>query len=79
MVVASPAHGARTDPRTGHRRPDPGAADWQWLFWVNVPFGVAGFVLAWRFMPADGPVGTARLDVVGLALLSPAVVGCCSA
>ncbi|ROP65758.1 MDR family MFS transporter [Curtobacterium sp. ZW137] len=52
-----------------------GAADWQWLFWVNVPFAVAGLVLAWLFMPADGPVGTARLDVVGLVLLSPAVVG----
>ncbi|MFZ6993006.1 MDR family MFS transporter [Curtobacterium sp. RRHDQ66] len=52
-----------------------GAGSWPWLFWVNVPFAVAGLVLAWRFMPADGPVGTARLDAVGLVLLSPAVVG----
>lgn len=52
-----------------------GAGNWPWLFWVNVPFAVVGLVLAWRFIPADGPVGSARLDAVGLALLSPAVVG----
>jgi EmrB/QacA subfamily drug resistance transporter len=52
-----------------------GAGSWPWLFWVNVPFAVVGLVLAWRWIPADGPVGSARLDVVGLLLLSPAVVG----
>lgn len=52
-----------------------GAGSWPWLFWVNVPFAVVGLVLAWRFIPADGPLGSARLDAVGLALLSPAVVG----
>jgi EmrB/QacA subfamily drug resistance transporter len=52
-----------------------GAGSWPWLFWVNVPFAAVGLVLAWRFIPADGPRGTARLDVLGLALLSPAVVG----
>ena len=30
-----------------------GALDWRWLFWVNVPFCVVGFVLAWRLLPAD--------------------------
>lgn len=52
-----------------------GAASWRWLFWVNVPFAVAGLVLAWFLIPADGPTGRARLDVVGLVLLSPAIVG----
>lgn len=52
-----------------------GAGSWPWLFWVNVPFAAAGLLLAWRFIPADGPTGTARLDTVGLVLLSPAVVG----
>lgn len=52
-----------------------GAGSWPWLFWVNVPFAAVGLVLAWRFIPADGPVRSARLDVVGLLLLSPAVVG----
>ncbi|QJU55185.1 MDR family MFS transporter [Herbiconiux sp. KACC 21604] len=52
-----------------------GAGAWPWLFWVNVPFAAVALVLAWRFIPADGPTGTAKLDVVGLTLLSPAVVG----
>ncbi|GAA4750257.1 MDR family MFS transporter [Amnibacterium soli] len=51
------------------------AGDWRWLFWVNVPFVLVGLVLAQRLMPADGPTVRARLDVVGLVLLSPAVVG----
>ena len=52
-----------------------GAGSWRWLFWVNVPFAVAGLVLAALLIPADGPTARARLDAVGLALLSPAVVG----
>lgn len=52
-----------------------GAGSWQWLFWVNVPFAVAGIILAARLIPADGPTNRARLDAVGLALLSPSVVG----
>ncbi|SEQ28481.1 DHA2 family efflux MFS transporter permease subunit [Microlunatus flavus] len=51
-----------------------GAASWRWLFWVNVPFAVAGLVLAALLVPADGPTSRPRLDVVGLLLLSPAVV-----
>jgi EmrB/QacA subfamily drug resistance transporter len=51
-----------------------GAGDWRWLFWVNVPFAVAGLVLAWFLIPRDGPTARARLDVVGLVLLSPAIV-----
>jgi EmrB/QacA subfamily drug resistance transporter len=50
--------------------------DWRWLFWVNVPFCVVGLVLAWRFLPRDLDVQKkARLDVMGLVLLSPALVG----
>ncbi|HYP73516.1 MAG TPA: MFS transporter, partial [Microbacterium sp.] len=50
--------------------------DWRWLFWVNVPLCLIGLALAWRFLPADGPRrGEARLDIVGLLLLSPGLVG----
>lgn len=52
-----------------------GAGDWRWLFWVNVPFAVAGLALAWFLIPKDGPSVRARLDAVGLVLLSPAIVG----
>jgi EmrB/QacA subfamily drug resistance transporter len=51
--------------------------DWRWLFWVNVPFCVVGFVLAWRMLSPDapGPGPRQRLDVVGLFLLPPGLVG----
>jgi EmrB/QacA subfamily drug resistance transporter len=49
---------------------------WHWLFWVNVPFCVVGLVLAWLLIPADRPASARpRLDLVGLLLLSPAMVG----
>ncbi|SDU90256.1 drug resistance transporter, EmrB/QacA subfamily [Microlunatus sagamiharensis] len=52
-----------------------GAAGWRWLFWINVPFVVAGLVLAAMLLPADGRTSRPTLDVVGLLLLSPGVVG----
>jgi EmrB/QacA subfamily drug resistance transporter len=48
---------------------------WSWMFWVNVPFCVAGFVLAVIFLPQDGPVRRAPLDVVGFVLMAPGLVG----
>jgi EmrB/QacA subfamily drug resistance transporter len=48
-------------------------ASWRWMFWVNVPFCVAGLILAWRGLRDDGRRERQRLDVWGLALLSPAV------
>ncbi len=46
---------------------------WHWIFWINVPLGVLGLLLAWRGLPLSPPRPGARLDVVGLALLSPAL------
>ncbi|WP_436535108.1 DHA2 family efflux MFS transporter permease subunit [Actinoplanes sp. HUAS TT8] len=51
-----------------------GAGSWRWLFLVNVPLCLIGLVLAVRLIPADEPGRRVRLDVVGLALLSPALV-----
>jgi EmrB/QacA subfamily drug resistance transporter len=51
---------------------------WRWLFLVNVPIIAVGLVLAWRFLPADSPAPKqqrSRLDIVGLVLLAPALVG----
>lgn len=48
-------------------------ADWRWLFIVNVPFCVIGLWLAWRNLPAQGPGRDVRLDVIGLALVSPGI------
>jgi EmrB/QacA subfamily drug resistance transporter len=53
---------------------------WRFMFWVNVPFCVAGLPLAWRYMAGDAPAqaGDAarrpRLDLPGLFLLAPGTV-----
>jgi EmrB/QacA subfamily drug resistance transporter len=47
---------------------------WRWIFYVNVPICLAGLALARRGLPPSrGPAAAPRLDVAGLALLSPAV------
>ena len=48
--------------------------DWRWLFWVNVPFCVAGFILAWRMLDPDATSARPRVDIVGWLLLSPSLV-----
>jgi EmrB/QacA subfamily drug resistance transporter len=48
---------------------------WSWMFWVNVPFCLAGLVLAAVVLPKDGPVRWAPLDLIGLALMGPGLVG----
>ena len=51
-----------------------GNLSWRWIFYVNVPICLAGIALAWRGMPPSrGTAAGPRLDVTGLALLSPAV------
>src|SRR3984957_15389111 len=51
---------------------------WRWLFLVNVPVIAVGLTLAWRLLPDDRPgpdSARPRLDVIGLALLAPALAG----
>ena len=48
--------------------------DWHWIFWINVPLGVAGSLLSLRLLPES--YGTrARLDLPGGALVTAGVVG----
>ncbi len=50
-------------------------ASWRWLFLVNLPIGLAGFVLAALFLAGNGEERRRRsLDFTGLALLSPGLV-----
>lgn len=44
---------------------------WRWIFFINVPIGIVGFLGALRVLEADAPQATHRLDWVGLLLLSP--------
>ncbi len=47
---------------------------WQWVFWINVPIGLAAIPLVLTRIPESyGP--RARLDVPGLALVTTAAIG----
>jgi EmrB/QacA subfamily drug resistance transporter len=47
--------------------------DWRWIFYVNIPIGVTGLILAWRYVPAMRSPKKQHLDITGLLLLSPAI------
>ncbi len=45
---------------------------WEWIFFVNVPVGVIGLVLAWSLMP-DLATHPHRFDLIGVGLSGAAV------
>ncbi|MFI5698257.1 DHA2 family efflux MFS transporter permease subunit [Kribbella sp. NPDC051586] len=49
------------------------ALGWQWIFLVNVPIGLIAIALAWRVVPADAVRRSGGPDLLGLALVSPAI------
>jgi EmrB/QacA subfamily drug resistance transporter len=42
--------------------------DWRWIFYVNVPIGVLGFVLTWLFIQNTRPKTRTPFDLWGFAL-----------
>jgi MFS family permease len=50
------------------------ALDWRWVFWINVPVGLAGTVLGWFVLPPtkDLPADS-RFDWKGAFLIAPAL------
>jgi EmrB/QacA subfamily drug resistance transporter len=46
---------------------------WRWLFLFNTPLGLVGAWLAHRKLPLGKTASRTRLDLVGLALLSPGI------
>ncbi|MFT4299660.1 MAG: DHA2 family efflux MFS transporter permease subunit [Aeromicrobium sp.] len=42
-------------------------AGWEWIFFINVPVGAIGFVLAWRLVPTL-PTHSHSFDLIGVAL-----------
>jgi EmrB/QacA subfamily drug resistance transporter len=41
---------------------------WEWIFWINIPVGVLGFVFAGLFLREEKQAAPGRLDVAGLLL-----------
>jgi EmrB/QacA subfamily drug resistance transporter len=46
---------------------------WRWIFFINLPVGVAAVLAAQRLLPEAKPQLGQRLDLRGLALLSPGI------
>src|SRR6266536_1603462 len=46
---------------------------WRWIFFINLPAGVAAVAAAQRLLPEAKPELGQRLDLRGLALLSPGI------
>lgn len=47
---------------------------WQWVFWINVPVGLAALLLAFVAIPQIEPTGERRLDLIGAVLLTAVLV-----
>ena len=45
---------------------------WQWAFYINIPVGVAAFVIAWMALTLPSKKASKRIDVLGVVLLSAA-------
>jgi EmrB/QacA subfamily drug resistance transporter len=44
---------------------------WRWIFFINLPIGLAALIFSLRVLPKDRPEPSERLDLLGLVLLSP--------
>jgi EmrB/QacA subfamily drug resistance transporter len=51
-------------------------ASWHWIFLINIPFGVLGVILAWRWWPETWDLSAVgkQVDVRGMLLLGGAVL-----
>jgi EmrB/QacA subfamily drug resistance transporter len=48
--------------------------DWRWVFWINVPVGLAGAVIGWFVLPPTKDLPEdARFDWKGALLIAPAL------
>jgi len=47
---------------------------WRWIFWINVPVGMVGIMLAYLFVPDTKAERSPRLDAIGFVLSGVALV-----
>jgi len=48
---------------------------WRWIFWINIPIGIAAFVLAGVFVPESRAPRARRVDPVGQLLVIALLAG----
>jgi EmrB/QacA subfamily drug resistance transporter len=53
------------------------AFDWRWIFFVNLPIGIAVLAVTFYIIPDLRPGRTHRLDFLGVALASLGLLGIC--
>ena len=44
-------------------------SDWRWIFFINIPLGIIGIMLALRYLSPQPVTGTSRFDVPGFLLV----------
>src|SRR6516165_7041319 len=72
IVSAAQAVGFSVGPAIGGLVLD--ALDWHWVFWINVPVGLAGTVLGWFVIPPTKELpADSRFDWKGAILIAPAL------
>lgn len=50
-------------------------ADWRWCFWINIPIGVAAFLVAWFTLKLPTHRSTKKIDVAGIFFMVIATSG----
>ena len=72
VMAAAQAVGLSAGPALGGLVLD--TLGWQWVFWINVPFGLAAAVIGWFVIPPTaGLAGVGRFDWTGAFLILPAL------
>lgn len=72
VMAAAQAIGLSAGPALGGLVLD--TLGWQWVFWINVPFGLAAAVIGWFVIPpTSGLAGGERFDWAGACLILPAL------
>ena len=51
------------------------SVDWRWIFWVNLPLGIAAFAVAATMIHLPKRTSTAKIDYLGIATMAVAVTG----
>ncbi|MDQ0214411.1 EmrB/QacA subfamily drug resistance transporter [Oikeobacillus pervagus] len=49
-------------------------ADWHWVFWIFLPFGVIAFLMIWRLFPSQQKKEAYKIDYLGSLMLTLTIV-----